>query len=136
MRPFLHPGIKGCAQRLPFILDSEINQRCGATKGRCARAGLKIIGAGGTAKRHVEMCVHIDPARHDILIFCINHARRVFTRQVLADGRNLAAADGNVSRVGISGRDHCAVYDEGIKGHRKRILCYTRGISTPCFREG
>ena len=59
---FFHPGIEGLAQSLAFILDSEIDERGRAAKGRGDCAGLEIVGAGGAAERHVEMGVNVDAA--------------------------------------------------------------------------
>src|SRR3954447_12277278 len=63
----LHPGVEGGAQRLAFVLDGEIDQRCCAAKCRGPRASLKVVGARGATEWHVEMSMDVDATGHDVL---------------------------------------------------------------------
>src|SRR5207244_532231 len=82
-RSLLHPCIKGSAQRLAFVLDGKINQRSGSAEGGSAGAGLKIVGAGGAAEGHIEMCVNVNPAGHDVPVLCVNNTGSVLARKSL-----------------------------------------------------
>ena len=113
----MHPGIESGAQGLALVLDGEVDQSGGAAESGGARASFKIVRTGGAAEGHVEMGVDIDSAREHILVFRVENARRVLARQILADGGDLAAGDGDVSGVGIGGGDDGAVYDECVKTH-------------------
>ena len=64
------------------------------------------------------MGMHVDPAGHDVFVFGIDHARSVLAGKPLTDGHNFAAGDGNIGKIGVCGRNHRAVNDEGLKGHR------------------
>jgi len=64
-------------QRLPFILNREVDERRCAAKGRGNGAGLEIVGRHGSAERHVEMCVDIDAAGKKQMIAGIDGLRSV-----------------------------------------------------------
>src|SRR5207247_11015329 len=67
LRRLLHPRIKSRSQKLSFVLDSEINQRCRSAKCRRSRASLEVVGAGSAADRHVQMGMDMNAARTDML---------------------------------------------------------------------
>ena len=92
-----HPGVERVAQRLALVLNGEIDQRGRAAEGRGARAGLKIVGAGGAAKRHVQVRVHVDAAGNDDAARRVEQFRGVLDGQFLANGGNLPAADADVA---------------------------------------
>src|ERR1700674_4317117 len=93
---FLHPGIESRSQRLAFVLDSEIDQRCRPAESRGARAGFEIIRARGPAEGHVKMGMHVDSAGKHELPRGVDNLSRILSRQALADGGNLSIADRNV----------------------------------------
>ena len=74
----LHPGVEGVPQRLPFVLNREVDQRSSAAECRGNGAGLKVVGGLGSAERHVEMRVDIDAARKQQMIAGIDGPRSVF----------------------------------------------------------
>ena len=59
---FWHPGVERVAESLAFVLDCEIDERGRAAEGCGDRAGLEVVGAGGTAEGHVEVGVNVDAA--------------------------------------------------------------------------
>ena len=87
----LHPGVKGLAESLPFVLDREIDQRGRAAEGRGNRAGLEIVGAGGAAEGHVQMGVNVDAARDDEQSRSVDHAPGVFGGQLRSDRGDLVS---------------------------------------------
>ena len=113
----LHPRIERRAKRLSFVLDREVDERCGSTKGRGTRAGLEVVSASGPAERHVEVGVNIDATRHHVFARRIENARGVLLRQVHADGMNLSIHDCDVGSVSIGRGNNSSVLDKSIKGH-------------------
>ena len=59
---FLHPGFERLPQRLSLVLDREIHKRGRAAMGRGDSARFEIVGAGGSAKGHVEVGVDVNAA--------------------------------------------------------------------------
>ena len=86
-----HPGVEGVPQRLAFVLNGEIDQRGCAAEGRGARASLKIVSAGCSAKRHVQMGVHVDAAGDDDAARGVEQFCSVLDWQFFADRGNLPA---------------------------------------------
>ena len=84
---FFHPRFERLPQALAFRLNGEIDQRGGAAKSRGDRAGLEIVRAGGAAKRHVQMRVHVDSARHHEQAGRVDHLAGVFDGQRVARWR-------------------------------------------------
>src|SRR6516225_3184424 len=113
----LHPPVEGRAQRLPLVLDRKINQRGGSTEGGGTRARLKVVRAGGSSERHVEVRVHVDPTRQQVSSRGIDHASGVVPGQVLTNHRNLAVADRDVARIGVRSRDHAAIRNDRVEAH-------------------
>ena len=116
-RRFLHPGIESRSQRLPFVLNREINQSSRPAKGRGSRTRLEIISASGSSKRHVEVGVHVDSARKHILTRRIDNLSRIFSRKALPDSGDLPAADRDVAGVSVGCRGDATVNDNGVKAH-------------------
>src|SRR4029077_3691499 len=92
---FLHPGIKGLAKSLPFILDSEVDEGGGAPEGGGNRAGLEIVGAGGAAEGHVQVGVNVDAAGDHEKSCGVDDAASVFDGELGGQRGNLVAVDSN-----------------------------------------
>ena len=114
---FLHPGIESRSQRLTFVLDGEIDQRCRPAESCGARAGFEIIRARSPAERHVKMGMHVDSAGKHILARRIDNLPRILSRQALADGGNLSIADRDVACVSVGCSGYATVNDDGVKAH-------------------
>ena len=136
-RRFAHPRVERLAQLLAFVLNGEVDQRCGAAERRGPRAGFEIVGAGRSAERHVEMSVNVDAAGEHELVRCIENLGRILSRAGRSDGGDLAIRNGNVGFVRVGCRDHRTVLDDRVeahptsmraRGYGKRILCYTAAL--------
>ena len=73
-----HPGVEGLPQRLPFVLNREVDQRGGPAVGCGDGAGLEVVSDYGSAERHVQMRVDIDAAGKKQMIAGIDCLRSVF----------------------------------------------------------
>src|SRR5438045_3681807 len=69
---------------------------CRSAKCRRARPGFEIVGAGCAAEWHIEMRMHINAARKNILSHGFQHSCGILPRQILSDDFDLACADCNV----------------------------------------
>src|SRR5262249_12666063 len=114
---FLHPGVKGVAEGLAFVLDGEVDQRGGAAKGGGGGAGLEIVGAGSAAEGHVEMGVDVDAAWEQEEIVGIDDLGGVLGRELRGDGGDFFAVDTEVDSGGVGGGDDGAVLDDGVEAH-------------------
>ena len=92
----LHPRLPGVVKRLPLVLNREVDDRGGAAVRRGDRAGLEVVGRRRAAERHVEVRVHVDPAREDVLAGGIDDAIRGH-RQRRPDRGDLLLLDEDVS---------------------------------------
>src|ERR1700690_380915 len=112
-----HPSIKSVPKCLPFVLNSKINQRSSpAMRGRnCPR--LKIISTLSPAKRHIQMRMHINPARHHITPSRINHPRSILGIQVLSDGNNLVAKNPHIAPGSVRSRNNSPAANNSIQSH-------------------
>ncbi len=61
--------------------------------------------------------MHVDSARKHILARSVDDFSCIFTRQALADGRNLAIADRDVAGVSVGCGGYATVNDDGVKAH-------------------
>ncbi len=114
---FLHPGVESLAERLPFVLDGEVDKRGGAAESRRDGAGLEIIGAGGAAEGHVEMGVDINAAGDQQAAGGVDDAAGVFDGKPRGEGADFLAVDADVGDASIRRRDHRAVANYRVELH-------------------
>src|SRR5579859_4168252 len=124
---FFHPGIKGLPQSLSFILNGKIDERGRAAEGCSDGAGLEIVGAGGAAEGHIQMCVHIDTARNDEKSCGIDDAASIVDGELSSKRRDFVAADAEVRGEGVHRGNDRAVADDGVKTHG-RTSCQGRRL--------
>ncbi len=106
---FVVPHLQRIMQTLPGRRQSEIHNHRGAARQRRPRAAFEIIGGIGAHKRHFQMRMRVDPARHDIA------ARRIqlfVARQVRPDLDDLAAVDQDIRLIGQISGDDGSVFDD------------------------
>ncbi len=115
---FLHPGVEGLAERLPFVLNGEVDERGGAAEGCGDGAGLEVVRAGGAAEGHVEMRVDVDAAGDQQHARGIEDAPGVFRGELRGDGGHFVAGDADVSEGRVGCGHYCAVADDGVETHR------------------
>jgi hypothetical protein len=104
-------------------LDSEIDQRGGASEGGGDGAGLEVVSAGGATEGHVEVGVDVDAAGDDEKASGVDHLADVRDGELSGDGRDLVAADADVGDVGVRGGDDGAVANDGVKTHGRTSWC-------------
>src|SRR5258707_36328 len=114
---FLHPSIESRSQRLAFVLDRKIDQRCCPAESRCTRASLEVIRARGPAEWHVEVSMHVDSAGEHILTGRIDYFPRVLARKALADGGDFSLVDRDVAGVSVRCGGYEAIHDDSVKAH-------------------
>ena len=106
------------AQRLAFILNREIDQRGRSAKSRGARAGFKIVGAGGASERHIQMGVHVDAAGNDDAVLRVENVGGVFDGQILARSRRFVPFVMPMSAcVSIRRGNNRAVANDRVESH-------------------
>src|SRR5207244_595571 len=103
---FFHPGVEGLAQRLAFVLDGEVDERGGATKGRGDCAGLEVVGAGSASKGHVEVRVDVNAAGDQQQAGSVDNAAGVFYGKLRGNGANAIPADADVGTIRVGCGDH------------------------------
>src|SRR5579871_6961745 len=84
-----HPGVKGLAQGLAFILNREIDQRSRASESGGPSTRFEIVSTRSPSKRHVKMRVHIDASRQHESPTRVDQVSRILRWQILPDCRNL-----------------------------------------------
>ena len=114
---FLHPGVKSLSQRLPFVLDRKIDQRGGAAESCRDRATLEIVCAGSSAKRHIEVGMHVNAAGDDEVIRGVDHAASILDGQPCTDCRDFVTRDADIRDGCVGGGHYRAVPDNGVKTH-------------------
>ena len=112
-----HPGVKRMAQGLALVLNGKINQCGRAAKCGRARARLEIVGAGGAAKRHIEMRVHVDPPGDDDAARGVEKFGGIFNGEFAGNRGDQAVNDAYIARIRIRRGDNRAVADDGIESH-------------------
>ena len=121
-----HPGIECLMKSLAFVLNCEVDQRCRTTMRRRYRPRFEVVRALRSTERHIQMCMHIDTARHHITICGVDDVTRIFRRQVFGNCDDSAANYAHVARVGICRREHRPVANHRIEAHVSwppRISC-------------
>src|SRR5262249_6174261 len=116
-RSLLHPGIESSSQRLSFVLNCKVDQRCCSTKRCSARPSFKIIRAGGSTEWHVEVCMNVDSAGENIISSGVYHLLGVFTRKSFRNRGDLAVANGNITGECVRRRYDASVCNDRVKTH-------------------
>jgi len=127
---FLHPGVERGPQCLAFVLNGKIDKARGAPEGRGARSSFEIIRAGGASERHIEVGMHVDAAGKNKSSRSVDNRARIFARQAVPEGVDLAFCDGDIAGECVGRGDHTSVCDDGVEAHdafppgrRECILC-------------
>ena len=121
-----HPRLPRVVQRLPLVLNGEIDHRRGAAERRRNRARFEIVGGGRAAERHVEMRVAVDATGKHELARRIDHAvGRDVERD--ADGRDALVLDEHVADVLVRGGHDCSAFDQDPHGSISAIAVYVSG---------
>src|SRR6267154_50067 len=143
---FLHPGIESMAEGLAFVLNGEVDEGGGASESGGDGAGLEIVGAGSTAKGHVQVGVDVDAAGDDQAAGGVHDTRGVLRGKLRGDGGDFVAVDADVGEGRVGGGYDGAVADYGIKAHlesfglgrvdvKKKFTAWGPPHPSPCFFE-
>ena len=95
---FLEPGFERVLQCAGLVLQREVDDGGCAADGRSLRAGGVVICRRCAAEGHVEVCVHVDSARHDEEIRRVDNLVIGF-RDARGDLRDLLAFDEDVGAL-------------------------------------
>ncbi len=107
------PSLIGLEHGFARCWQTEIDHHRGAARECRLRARFKIIRRHCAHKRHFQMCVRINAARHHITATSINNR---ITHQLVAHGHNLSVLNQNIGAFRKIVINNSAAADEGC-GH-------------------
>src|SRR6266568_3436183 len=102
-------------------VEGVVDERGGASEGCGDGASLEVVGAGGAAKGHVEVRVHVDAAGDDETAGSVDYFARVFGGKLSGDGGDFVSVDTDVGDAGVSSGYDRAVADYGVKTHLRSL---------------
>ena len=119
----LVPRLEAGGQGGTLLLDGEVEDRGGATPGRCGGAGLERVRRERAAERHLHVRVHVDATGDHVLPRCVDDAgaTRNGRRRVVGIGRqqgdDALALDHDGGRQRACRGDDGAVHDDDALCH-------------------
>ncbi len=108
-------------KRLTFVLDRKVHNRRRAAERRGDRPRFEVVGRRRAAERHVEVRVHVNAARQDVLAGGVDDLVRVDVER-RADERDLLVLDEHVAFVEIGGGDDSSAPNQC--SHAKSEFCF------------
>ncbi len=115
------PRVERVTERLPAVLDREVDDGGRAAVRRGDRARLEVVGGRRAPERHVEVGVDVDPAGEDVLALSFDDTVRGLIPEggqipPRCDNRHdLVVLDQDVTAVEVRRRDDRSAADEGLQ---------------------
>src|SRR5207237_833565 len=112
-----HPVVRCVIERFTRVGNGEIDKRRHPTARSSPSPRSVVVSRHGSAKRQLEVNMHVEDARNYVMVFGVDHFRRLVTLEIHAEGGDFLAGYSDVADKCPGRGNHVSALDDPIKAH-------------------